>query len=264
MLRYTLISYPNYMTDFKDHFSKQASAYAAYRPTYPEALYEHLAGLTQTHDLAWDCATGNGQAAVALAKYYKQVMATDASESQLQHAAKLPSITYQAVPAEQGPLADNSADLVTVAQAVHWFKIDDFFTEVQRVLKPGGIIAIWGYTRTRATGVEGIDSIIRHYTKHTLANYWPPEVRLLNESYINIPFPFKELRAPKLQIEEEWTLDQLMGYLYSWSATQNYIEANGENPLDKVRDLIARRWGGETETRPVNFKLHFRIGRKEE
>ena len=251
------------MTDFKDLFSSQASAYAAFRPTYPDELYEHLAGLTPAHDLAWDCATGNGQAAVALAKHYKQVMATDASDRQLEYAEKLPNITYRATPAEQSPLKDASADLIAVAQAVHWFKLDEFFAEAQRVLKPGGIIALWGYTRTKVTGVEGIDSIIRHYTNHTLANYWPPEVRILNESYVNIPFPFKELRAPQLRIESEWTLKQLIGYLFSWSATQNYIQATGENPLEKLRELIEPRWGGKDETRPVSFKLHFRIGRKE-
>ena len=234
-----------------------------YRPHYPDELYAYLAHITTGHDVAWDCATGSGQAAVGLSNFYKKVIATDSSQEQLKHAVKKPNIEYIHSPAEKCPLPDASVDLVVVAQAVHWFNLDAFFKEVQRVLKPGGVIALWGYKRTKLTKLESLNSIIRYYNMHTLANYWAPEVRMVNESYQAINFPFKELSPPKFNFESDWTLDQMMGYMYSWSATQNYIQEKGENPLGKVRQQLAARWGGPEATRTVVFRLHFRIGRKE-
>src|ERR1043165_5287441 len=128
------------MTAFKDHFSTQSQDYARYRPDYPPSLFQWLASLTSAHALAWDVGTGSGQAALALADHYRRVVATDAAEAQLRHAVAHERVTYKGMPAENTDLGNASVDLVTVAQALHWFDFDRFYREVQRVLRPGGLI----------------------------------------------------------------------------------------------------------------------------
>jgi ubiquinone/menaquinone biosynthesis C-methylase UbiE len=130
---------------FKDHFSSVAGNYAAFRPDYPRELFQWLASVSPARSAAWDCATGNGQAAVGLAEYFKTVIGTDASADQIANATPHPKIRYSVVPAEKSGLTAQSMDLITVAQSAHWFDLDRFYSEVRRVLRPGGCVALWCY-----------------------------------------------------------------------------------------------------------------------
>ena len=103
----------------KDYFSKQSGLYAKNRPGYPDELFITLASLCKTHLSAWDCATGNGQCAVSLSKYFKKVFASDGSALQIANSFKRDNIIYRVEQAEQCSLPDAEADIVTVATAIH-------------------------------------------------------------------------------------------------------------------------------------------------
>lgn len=243
---------------FEDHFSKQSQTYAQYRPKYPEEIYAYLASIAPGRSLAWDCGTGNGQAAVELAKHFDNVHATDASAEQISHAYPHPNVGYHVEPAEKSSLPDASVDLVTVAVAIHWFNFDEFYREVKRVLKPDGILAAWTYNLTEIS--PEIDSIIKEYYFDTLNGFWPERIRYLEEGYKTIPFPFEEIRPPRFSMKADWTLEQFTGFLNSWSATQRYMKQNGDHPLEKIWGRLAAAWGDEGQTRSIRWPLHFRIG----
>lgn len=229
---------------FKDYFSGQATDYAAYRPHYPAAMFTWLAQQCEQRDRAWDCATGNGQAAIALASHFHQVIATDGSPAQLQQAPPHPQVTYRVALAEHSDLPDHSLDLVTVAQAIHWFDLAAFTQEVQRVLKPGGLFAIWCYGRPRLAD-SVLEQHLNHYYNHTLDNFWTPERRLVEDGYRSLHFPFPELAAPAHTLQVTWTLSELMGYLLTWSATQRFISAHGYNPLETLAEQMQADWTGD-------------------
>jgi SAM-dependent methyltransferase len=211
------------MSTFKDHFSANAIGYAASRPDYPAELFAFLAGTVDRHELAWDCATGNGQAARGLAAHFRAVVATDASARQIENALPRRGVSYRVAPAEMSGLAAASVDLLTVAQAVHWFDLPLFYAEVERVLRPGGVLALWCYERLRVD--PAIDPLIESFYMDTLGPYWPPERRWVESGYRDLPFPFAELPVPAFEMRAEWTLDQVLGYVATWSALQAYRAA---------------------------------------
>lgn len=242
----------------KDNFSNSSDNYAKFRPTYPQTIFEFIYPLLREKNKAWDCGTGNGQIALELSKEFALVEATDISQAQLDNAFQEENIHYSLQAAEKTNFEDDSFDLVTVAQAVHWFDIDLFNQEVKRIGKQNGIIALVGYEL--ATITPEIDSIIAHFYKNVIGPYWDPERKHLEQHYQNIPFPYKELETPEITNIKLWKLDNLLGYLNTWSAIQPFIEANGFNPIDTIsKDLIAA-WGN-TEIRKVNFPIIFRAGR---
>ncbi|MEM6837470.1 MAG: class I SAM-dependent methyltransferase [Cyanobacteria bacterium P01_C01_bin.120] len=243
---------------FKDYFSRQAAAYAAYRPHYPVALFEWLAQQCDRCDLAWDCATGNGQAAIALADYFDQVIATDASADQLRQAPPHARVTYQVALAEDSGLAAQSVDLITVAQAIHWFNLAAFYREVHRVIKPGGSFAIWCYGRPTLAAAK-LDHHLENYYSNTLDDFWTHERRLVEIGYRSLDFPFTELTTPTHRMQVHWTLDELMGYLFTWSATQRYIAAHNVNPLDELSDCIRSDWDGDRSA--IVFPITVRAGK---
>ncbi|MBX2990797.1 MAG: class I SAM-dependent methyltransferase [Bacteroidetes bacterium] len=242
----------------KDHFSKQSAEYAEYRPRYPKELFAYLASLTSEHELAVDCATGNGQAAVGLADYYGRVVALDQSPQQLAHAPRHPRITYQIGKAEALGVAPHTADLVAVAQALHWFSLDEFYAEARRVLKPAGILAVWTYGINCIS--PEIDTLVREYHDKVLEGYWPPERSHIIDGYRSLPFPFRELTPPAIEMQAEWTLEQLLGYLRSWSATQRYITATSKNPLNLIERALRKEWDTGRNTKRVFWPLTLRIG----
>ena len=249
----------NASSNFEDHFSKQSQTYAQYRPHYPDEIYAYLASITPGHSLAWDCGTGNGQAAVGLAKYFDNVHATDASAEQVSRAYPHPNVQYRVEPAEQVSLSDSSVDLVTVAVAIHWFNFDEFYREVKRVLKQDGILAAWTYNLTEIS--PQIDALTRHYYFTVLNGFWPERIRYLEEGYKTIPFPFDEIHHPAFAMQANWTLDQFAGFLNSWSATQRYKEQNGQHPLEIIWKELSAAWGNENDQRSIRWPLHFRIGK---
>ena len=243
----------------KDNFSKQADVYAKYRPHYPQELFEFILSRVTSRDAAWDCATGNGQSAKELSKYFKKVYATDTSQKQLDNAYKSDTIFYSVQPAEQTNFTDNSFDLVTVSQALHWFKFEKFYAEVNRTGKPGSWLAVWMYSLLRIS--PEIDTIIDHYHFQTLEKYWDKERNYVDTNYTTIPFPFKEIKTPSFVIDYQWTLEELEGYFNTWSALQKFIAANGHNPVPELIHQIEPYW--TSERMKIVFPLHLRMGKIE-
>jgi SAM-dependent methyltransferase len=246
--------------DFSDHFSSVAEAYAAARPTYPPALFDHLAGLAPSRTHAWDCAAGNGQATLALAERFARVTATDASAAQLAQAPRHPGITYRAGLAQESGLPDASVDLVTVAQALHWIDLPGFYEEVSRVLLADGVLAVWCYGLQRLDD-EAVDERLARFYGSVVGPYWAPERRLVETGYRTIPFPFEELEAPAFEMVHEWRLSELLAYLRTWSATSAFVKARGFDPVTALAEELGPAWGPSDRRRRVRWPLSLRIGR---
>jgi len=246
--------------NFEDHFSELAETYSRYRPNYPKKLFEYLASICNRHQQAWDCGTGNGQAAVSLTEYFEKVYASDASKEQLAQAPGHPKIVFKNEPAEKVSLADKSTDLVTVAAAAHWFNFEKFYAEVKRVLKPGGVIAVWGYHLFTISPT--IDKFLIKYYREILNNYWPEQFYHVDTQYSGLPFPFDELSPPKFEMITEWNLDQVAGFLSSWSGTKIFQQKNGYHPLNDIWEDLLQAWGEQKQKRIINWPLYMRIGKK--
>jgi len=247
-----------YLLPMKDNFSKQADLYAQFRPTYPGAVFTHVMQYVNERNTAWDCATGNGQAAKELARYFDTVYATDISEKQIQNAVHRDNIIYKIESAENNSFNDDMFDLITVAQAIHWFDFTRFYNEVKRTSKPGGILAVIGYGLVQTS--SKLNDAILHFYQNTVGPYWDKERKYIDENYQTIPFPFEELEPIQLHSEYEWNLDRLIGYLNTWSSVQHYIKANHSNPVDLVYNDLKDAWDNE----PVKlfyFPIFVRIGR---
>ena len=244
---------------FKDHFSKQATNYAKFRPRYPREMFEFLGTIAPSRDLAWDCATGNGQAASELASVFDRAIATDASESQIANAELHDRVEYRVVPAEESRLPTDSFDLVMVAQALHWLNHDRFFPEVRRVLRNNGVFAASAYNHLQTEGP--IKKIIDRYYYDIVGPYWPPE-RALIEKFREIPFPFAELQTPMFEIAVDWNLEHLKGYLASWSSTQRFIAETNRNPLDEIVCDLESAWSNPQTTKRIVWPLVLRVGLK--
>jgi len=243
---------------FKDHFSWHAAAYAAARPDYPEALFAWLAGLAPDRDTAWDCATGNGQAARALAGHFRRVVATDASAEQIANAAPDPRVEYRTATAESPGLTPASASLVTVAQALHWLDRPRFYAAARGVLRPHGVIAAWSYGLFNIE--PALDTLVHHFYRHVTGPYWPPERRLIDERYATLDFPFGEIEPPDFTMERDWTCAQVLAYLGTWSAVQRYRRARGRDPVSDLAQAFSRLWG-DASRRRVRWPLYLRVGR---
>ncbi|MGI8655837.1 MAG: class I SAM-dependent methyltransferase [Pyrinomonadaceae bacterium] len=244
--------------NFKNYFSTQAAHYAKHRPTYPPALFEYLHSVTPLHNQAWDCATGNGQAALGLAPFFKHVIATDASDAQIANATKHENVTYRVADALHTNIPDCSIDLITVAQALHWFELEKFYEEVRRVSVPEGILAVWSYNLLNVS--PELDQMICRYYDDVVGAYWPPERKLIEDGYRSLLFPFEELNAPPPAMQAEWSLDELLGYLRSWSATQRFIETRGVDPLTNFADELRKAWDAPEEKKTVVWPLSIRVG----
>jgi SAM-dependent methyltransferase len=244
---------------FEDHFSELAETYSKYRPTYPPELFRYLASCCKEHQQACDCGTGNGQAARSLADYFDKVFATDASKEQLEQSSKHPKIIFRNEPAEKISLEDSSTDLVTVAAAVHWFNFEKFYAEIKRVLKPEGIIAVWGYHLFKIT--PGVDKILHKYYSEILKDYWPEQFHYVDTRYADLPFPFDELLPPSFEMITNWDLNQVAGFLDSWSGTKIYLQKTGHHPLDEIWSDLKKEWGDENIKRKINWPLYIRVGK---
>jgi ubiquinone/menaquinone biosynthesis C-methylase UbiE len=241
----------------KDNFSKQADIYAKYRPTYPQELFDFILNNVKNKQVAWDCGTGNGQAAKELAKYFEKVFATDISHKQIDNAHRSSNIFYSIQPAEQTNFHDNTFDLITVSQALHWFKADNFYAEVKRVAKPGAWLAIWMYNLPSVS--TEIDELVnKQLYKNTLGKYWDYERKYVDDNYTTLSFPFNEIETPVFKMQLEWTLKELEGYINSWSALQKFIEVNQFSPVDQLLKQIHPIW--KNEKMKIVFPVYIRMG----
>jgi SAM-dependent methyltransferase len=247
------------MKRFQDHFSRQARNYARYRPQYPDGLFAWLASEAPCRRLAWDCGTGNGQAALRLAAHFDRVVATDASADQLQHAVAHDRIEYRVARAEDSGLEPGGVSVVTVAAAVHWFDLTRFYQEVRRGAAPDGLLAVWTYHQPFIA--PAIDRALMRYHDEVVGDYWPEGFHFVIDHYRRLPFPFAEIPSPPFEAEAHWDLDQLRGFLGSWSATQRYREERGEDPVMHVWPEFEQAWDRPAQPRRIRFPLYLRVGR---
>jgi len=243
----------------KDLFSQQSDLYARYRPTYPKELYDYILSFVKEKNTAWDCATGNGQAAVVLADHFKKVIATDISAPQIDKAIKKDNIVYSVCSAESTPFEENTFDLITVAQAYHWINWKDFKKEVTRVCKPGAIIAIWTYYRT-TTGDKKVDDAVYSFYENVTKPYWNKERKYVEEKYSTVEFDYDLLPAKDFETTLNWQREDMIGYISSWSAIQKYIKINGRSPIPIIEEEIKKLWP-EGEVRKVNFPIYLKLGK---
>lgn len=239
-----------------DHFSGHAADYAKFRPGYPEALFDWLAGLPANRHRAWDCGCGNGQASRPLAERFDQVHATDLSARQIAEAPPHPRISYRAAPADQSGLPDASVDLITVAQALHWFDFDRFYAEARRVLKPGGVLAAWTYQLLRAE--PALDVLLVDFYTRVIGSWWPPERKWVDEGYRTLPFPFTEIAAPAFEIRLQWQLEDLLAYLRTWTATRYWMQAENCDPTLPLGEALRPLWG--EGSKEIVWPIALRVG----
>ena len=246
-------------SDKRDKFSTQAEVYAKFRPGYPQELIDFLLSTVSERKAAWDCGTGNGQLATRLSPHFEKIYATDISKSQIGNASRMDNIDYRVEPAERTAFVDNFFNLITVAQAVHWFDFSKFYQEVNRTLKTDGVLAIIGYSLCKVD--TGTDAVIHHFHTNILRSYWDQERKYVDAHYRNVPFPFAELPTRVIVATHDWTIDRMIGYLNSWSAVQEFIRSNNQNPIDLIVDQLRSSWEGGA-TKRVTFPMFVRLGKK--
>ncbi len=247
------------MPDFKDYFSRDSNQYRAFRPTYPQSLFEFLHSLHPTAEKVWDCGCGTGQATKGLAGIFDTVIATDPSDSQIENAVPLANVEYRVASAEQSGLADHSVDMVIVAQALHWFSFDKFFEEVERVVKENGILVALCYDLCRVEGP--VDQLVQFFYYDLLGDYWPPEREHIDNRYSTIPFPFERVPAPAFSIDVVWPAEQFLGYLATWSAVGNYIRKHGTDPMVILLDRFEKEGIEPGVEVKISWSIHMLIGK---
>ena len=241
----------------KDNFSKQSGAYSKFRPVYPDTLYACLYEQVNIFERAWDCGTGNGQVAGILADQFQDVEATDISQKQLDRAKQKDNIHYSLQAAETALFPPNHFDLITVGQAIHWFDHDRFYTKVKDCLRPNGLLAEFGYQLFRVD--ETVNRVIDYFDRDLIGPYWDAERRHIDEAYATIPFPFASIATPNLSMQYEWSLEQTIGYLTTWSSVQHYRKAKGHDPVELIRERLTQAWG-ESAMKTINFRILLRLG----
>ncbi|MBA2709846.1 MAG: class I SAM-dependent methyltransferase [Tatlockia sp.] len=241
------------------HFSQKANNYLRFRPVYPDDLFKYLNNLVPVPHLAWDCGAGNGQAAIALTKYFDQVIATDVNFEPLEAAPKLEKINYICCLAEKTPIKSNSVDLITIAQALHWFDFELFYKEVKRVAKETALIAAWCYSLGGFN--SAVDLVISKFYKDILGDeYWPERRSYIDQEYQTIPFPFPKITSPSFFIQKEMNFSELLGYLNTWSALKEYELRNKTNPINLVAQELLTSWGNPFEKQKMVWPIHLLVG----
>lgn len=240
-----------------DYFSSQSESYAKYRPLYPGELFQLIADSCSDRHLAWDCATGNGQAAVGLSVFFEKVMATDISSRQIAQARAASNIDYRLSSAEKSEFRQHSFDVILVAQALHWFDLPAFFKESRRVLKTDGLMVIVSYQLPRIT--PEINSLIDHLHAEILGSYWPTQRVHVDNGYRDLSLPLDLLPVPEMSMSHQWFEHEFMGYLSSWSAVNSYTQKLHSDPLLSISSRLSQHWG--KGRRRVTWPLTIRMGK---
>ncbi|HYV93296.1 MAG TPA: methyltransferase domain-containing protein [Chitinophagales bacterium] len=241
----------------KDNFSKQSQGYAQFRPVYPPEIFEYLFSIVKEHEVAWDCATGNGQVASALAPYFTKVMATDISAKQIEQAQHKENIHYSIAPAEHTSFPENYFDLITVGQAIHWFDFSAFYSEAKRIAKQSAPLVALGYDLIHID--DDTDKIILRFYEEVLKGFWDPERKYVDEHYKTIPFPFREIQPPQFQLRLDWTLEHVLGFLGTWSGVQHYMDHHHRDPIDEIKNELMQTWKQDV-IKTVSFSIMMRVG----
>jgi SAM-dependent methyltransferase len=241
-------------------FSTVAREYANFRPGYPPELFAWLARVSPSLDAVWDCGCGSGQASTALAGHFARVEATDVSPEQIAAARPHPQVRYSVAPAEHSGLGDASVSLVTVAQALHWFDVEAFYAEARRVAKPGALLVVWNYPRPRFVDA-GLDRHFLEFYTEVVGPYWPAERRHIEANYSTLPFPFEQIEVPPFGLGLDWKIEQVIGYVSSWSATARYRKALGKDPVPLLAQSLGAIWPAAGASVPLRMPLGIRAGR---
>lgn len=242
----------------RNWFDQGGQAYARFRPEYPPELAQCLASLAPNMALAVDVGCGNGQLTLQLARHFDQVLGLDPSAEQIAHAAAHPRVAYRCAPAEQLPAPDRSASLITAAQAAHWFDLARFYAEVRRIGVPNAVLALISYGVLQLDAA--LDARFRQFYWHEIGSYWPAQRKLVDTGYADLPFPFAALSAPVLEIRRDWDLEQLLGYISTWSAVRSVREASRADILQRFAADLSALWGDPTRRRQVRWPINMRLG----
>ena len=243
-----------------DLFATVAREYANFRPGYPAGLFAWLAQAAPARHAVWDCGCGSGQASIALAEFFAEVFATDAAPEQIAAAGSHPQVHYSVAPAERSGLPDACVDLVTVAQALHWFDVEKFYEEARRVARPGALLAVWTYPRPEFTDVE-VDRVFLHFYSSVVGPHWPPERKHVEARYESLPFPADEIPHPPFALDLIWTFEQVLGYVSSWSATARYRKELGADPVPLLRDALRAVWPADQPAKSLRMPLVLKVAR---
>jgi SAM-dependent methyltransferase len=242
----------------RDSFGLDAAGYRQFRPRYPASMFRYLAKLSPSREAALDCATGNGQAAIELAKLFARVAAFDSSQAQIDKAAADDRIEYRVARAETLPFTGWRFDLVTVAQAAHWFDLAEFYRKLSAVLVPGAVIAIWGYSYSRVD--PAVDALVEAELLTRIAPYWADGNKVIVEHYRSIDFPFEPLDWPRFVACHQWSRMDYMQYMRTWSAVRSFVADNWLDPVAELEASLRSVWSDRT-ARTVEFDLVGRLGR---
>ena len=243
----------------KNWFDQGGKAYAAFRPQYPPELAQFLKSCVPSGEIAFDVGCGTGQLTYLLADHFKTVIGTDPSADQISNAAKKANITYKAAPAEKLGGEDGSVDLITAAQAAHWFDRPQFYKEVRRLAKPEATLALISYG-VLSFEDAALDRLFSTFYHDEISPYWPPERTLVDSGYQTIDFPFDEMTPPPFNITLEWDRDQFLGYLSTWSATRKAREAGQEKVLHRFADQLNEAWEKPPSKQIIHWPIHMRLG----
>jgi hypothetical protein len=245
---------------FADHFSGHAADYARYRPSYPPELFEALGALVPRHTLCWDAGTGSGQAACGLAEHFAEVVATDASAEQIAHATPCAGVSYRVAPAEASGLDDATVDLVTAGQAVHWFRLKNFYEEVKRVGVSGGAVAVWAYDLFEVPQSARVEEVFRDFHA-SVERFWPPERALVARRYADLLFPFREIPLRPVTMTAAWDLERVLGYLSTWSSVKRCARETGRDAIAEFEAAFTAAWGDPSSEKTITWPLVLRAGR---
>jgi len=240
-------------------FSLVAKGYAAGRPGYPEELFDWLAAIAPARNMAWDAATGSGQAAWGLAERFDRVIATDISAEQLRHARPHPRIDYRVARSEASGLPDRSVDLAVSAAAAHWFDLKQYYEELRRVVRPGGVAVAWTYHVAHVD--PPLDAILWRLYKDVLSPFYPPNVKLVDDRFAGIELPGREVEAKPFFTTMRWSARQVAQFAASWSPVPGYIAATGLDPIPALEAEVAAAFGGPDIVRELHFPLYIRASR---
>ena len=225
-------------------FSEGSREYAVARPTYPDGLFRWIAAQCERQERAWDCGTGSGQAAAALAPLFREVHATDISAEQIAQAPPIGNVRYSVQPAESTDLPPAAVDLIVVAQALHWFRFGEFWPEVRRVAREGALFCAFGYDWFRTNDV--VERRLVTPFRSIAEPFWAKNNRILWDGYRSedVDLPFEREQAPPFSIHLRWTADRLFHYMMTWSAyrriqSDDVAARRVAALIESVRDLLA-------------------------